>query len=82
MSSTCAKCGGHSFKIETKEPAGSRYKFNFVQCTSCESPVGVLDFFNTGAQLEEQKREISSLHGRLSTIEDSLQQVLRLLRQR
>lgn len=82
MSSTCAKCGGHSFKIEMKEPAGSRYKFNFVQCSSCGTPVGVVDYFNTGAQLEEQKRELGSLEMRLSTIENLLQQVVHALRQR
>jgi len=75
MFSTCGKCGGHSFKIQLQEPAGSRFKLNFVQCTSCSTPVGVLEYFNTSAQLEEQKKEIAALSSRLSQIEQLLRRV-------
>ena len=74
--STCSKCGGHSFKIEEQSPAGSRYKYNFVQCSSCGVPVGVMDYFNNGAQLEDQKQEIASLSTRLSSIESTMQRLV------
>jgi hypothetical protein len=63
--STCAKCGGGMFKVVTQEPAGSNYKSNFIQCSSCNAPIGVVDYYNTGAQLEEQKALINNLGSRL-----------------
>ncbi len=80
--STCSKCGGHSFKIEEQAPKGSRYKFNFVQCSSCGVPVGVMDYFNNGAQLEDQKQEIAALSQRILSIENLMQQIVRALQKR
>lgn len=77
--STCAKCGGSSFKVVLQEPSGSNYKLNFVQCSSCNTPVGVLEYYNTSAQLEDQKKQIASLGSRLSNIEYTLQQVVQAL---
>lgn len=80
--STCAKCGGSMFKVVTQEPSGSAYKLNFVQCSSCNAPVGVLDYYNTGAQLDDHKKLIANLDSRLSSIEYTLQQVARALQNR
>jgi hypothetical protein len=73
--STCAKCGGSSFKVVLQEPSGSNYKLNFVQCSSCNAPVGVLEYYNTSSQLEKQKKQIENLGSQLSNIEHTLRQV-------
>lgn len=77
--STCAKCGGGFFKLVTQEPSGSRYKINFIQCSSCNAPIGTMDYFNTGAQLEQQKKSIDELESRMRRLEHGIDNVLRLL---
>ncbi len=62
--STCAKCGGHFFGIVEQEPSGSRFKVYFVQCTSCQSPIGVMDYFDNNSivkALEQKVDRIESL---------------------
>lgn len=73
--SKCHKCGGTFFKLVTQEPTGSNYKVNFVQCSSCDTPIGVLDYFNIGSQLETQKETISKIDQRLANIESLLYQI-------
>jgi hypothetical protein len=80
--SSCAKCGSGSFKLVTQEPSGSRYKINFIQCSSCNAPVGVMDYFNTGTQLEEQKKAVDSLSQRIGRVEQLIGQVVSLLQRR
>ena len=80
--SNCAKCNGTFFKVVTQEPSGSNFKLNFVQCSSCNTTVGVLDFFNTGSQLEDQKKQIANISSRISGIESALQQVIQMLQRK
>lgn len=77
--STCAKCGKGAFKLVTQEPAGSRVKINFIQCSSCNAPVGVTDFFDTSALLEKQGEAIKKIDFRLSHIENTLNQIANFL---
>jgi len=56
--STCVKCGGHSFEIRENEPHDSRFKLMFVQCSSCGGVVGVIDFYNIGAELQLIKKKL------------------------
>lgn len=71
--------GGHSFKVALQEPSGSRYKVNFVQCASCNTPIGVLDYYNTGAQLEEQKKLTQDLASKVAHLEHDLRLLLQAL---
>jgi hypothetical protein len=80
--SSCGKCGGHSFKVALQEPSGCRYKVNFVQCASCNTPIGVLDYYNTGAQLEEQKKLTKDLANKVAHLEHDLHLVLQALQRR
>lgn len=49
--SKCIKCEHTQFELKVHTPAGSKYQFNFVQCSSCGGVAGVVDFLNTGHQL-------------------------------
>lgn len=76
---TCGKCGNHSFKIQSNEPAGSQFVVYFVQCSSCGTPIGVLEYSNTGALIEKLERKINSLNSdveqigyQLTNIQDEL----------
>lgn len=64
------------FKVVTKEPSGSNFKLNFVQCSSCNTPIGVLDYFNIGGLLKDQEKAIAKIDSRISRIENALNQII------
>jgi len=66
---TCSHCDNQLFQVEEQTPEGSGYKLLFVQCASCGTPVGVLDYFNIGAMMEEQDVVMADLGNRLERIE-------------
>ncbi|GFE57697.1 hypothetical protein AOG1_15770 [Geobacter sp. AOG1] len=80
--SSCAKCGGGMFKVVEKEPHGSNFKVNFVQCSSCNAPIGVLDYYNLGTLMKKQEKSIDDIESRLSNIEHTLRQIAHHLNQR
>jgi hypothetical protein len=80
--SNCAKCNGSMFKIVEQIPTGSNFKLNFVQCSSCNTPIGVLEFLNIGAQTDIIQKAIVALDARLSNIENALNQIGHVLNQR
>ena len=41
--STCAKCGGHSFERALLTPIGEDRKLAIVQCATCGTVIGALD---------------------------------------
>jgi ribosomal protein L37E len=41
--STCIKCGGQSFELVPFTPIGESHKLTTVQCSSCGTPIGILD---------------------------------------
>lgn len=59
--SSCPKCGNHSFEVETVEPMRSNFKLNCVQCSSCGTVVGVLEYLNIGAQILKQNIAIKRI---------------------
>ena len=52
------KCGGTSFEQVEATPRNSNFKLNFVQCASCGGVIGVIDYFNIGADLHELARQL------------------------
>jgi hypothetical protein len=85
--SSCPKCNGHSFEVKTIEPSGGNYKENAVQCRSCGVVVGVVGYYNPGALLKEQEKEITKLQrgqqqilSALHTINSNLEVLERLIK--
>lgn len=70
--SKCGQCGSSSFKLVTQEPSGSAYKFNFIQCSSCDAPIGVVDFFNTGDQINKLEKRVKNLESLLGIINGNI----------
>lgn len=75
-SSKCPKCENSTFKLQEVSPTGSGYKFQFIQCTKCDSPVGVTEYFNISSMLvghekmlKKQSTEISDVYTRLQHVE-------------
>lgn len=59
--STCVKCGNHSFELVENSPIGSRYKFNFIQCSKCGGVVGVVNYNYLPAVLDEIEKKIDKI---------------------
>jgi uncharacterized Zn finger protein len=64
--SSCPKCGNHAFQLQENTPTGSAYKLMFVQCSSCGSVVGVMDYFNIGTLIKQQNEAIKKIAGALN----------------
>lgn len=80
--STCAKCGNHFFEIAENEPAGSKYKVYFVQCSSCDAPIGVLEYANSAAFLEGIEVKIDQLTNNVQQLSYDVSNIQNDLRRR
>jgi transposase-like protein len=78
--SKCPHCGGSSFELTEVSPSGGSFKQNFVQCSSCGAPFGVVDYYNVGQLLKEQEQAIKTISRRLATVEAYLADVSQKLR--
>jgi hypothetical protein len=70
--STCIKCSGHTFEVVPFMPIGGSRKFSIVQCSSCGTPIGMMDP-TTGLQIEALKAQVEAIDQRLSRIAQALQ---------
>jgi hypothetical protein len=59
--STCPKCDSHRFELKDGTPKNSRFNFSYVQCSSCGALVGVMDYFNVGAETQDIKKQLNNL---------------------
>ena len=69
---TCIKCSGHSFEFATFTPLSESRKCTFVQCSSCGTPVGIVDPA-IALQVEALKNQVAAIDERLSRIARALQ---------
>lgn len=60
--STCVKCGGSMFETVEQSPRGSNFKLIFIQCSSCGGVVGVMDYFNIGAKVENLEKDLGKVN--------------------
>ena len=51
-SSKCPNCVSSSFEVVNETPNHSRFKLQFVRCSSCKTVIGVLEYNNIGALIE------------------------------
>jgi hydrogenase maturation factor HypF (carbamoyltransferase family) len=56
--SRCIKCDGTFFEMVENSPAGSRFKYNFIQCSKCGGVVAAVDYYNLGQGIEEIKQKL------------------------
>jgi len=75
--STCGKCEGRYFELVEVRLTGSMYAYNFIQCSRCGTPVGVVEYLDSGVLLQEQKAQLNQIEKRLQNIEYNLEQILR-----
>jgi heterodisulfide reductase subunit A-like polyferredoxin len=64
--STCSQCEETKFELVSQKPTDAKYTFNFVQCASCGTVVGVVEERNIGSLsylLEAMLRRIAEKVG-------------------
>jgi len=59
LKSKCPRCQNTSFEIVTETPKGSAFKMLFTRCASCQTVVGVNEYYNTGALLETLAKKLN-----------------------
>lgn len=87
--SKCPACDSNRFELSTESPAKSRVKINLVQCVSCGTVVGTMDYYPVGTdvqkmagEVDELKSEIASVQSALVTINNNIGKIARALSQR
>ena len=61
----CPSCKNGSFKTEVFEPSGSGFKHTAIACSSCNTVVGVMDFFNVGQMLTDIEKRLKAIEQRI-----------------
>ena len=59
--SKCPKCDNTHFEMKENTPKDSNYRLLFVQCSSCGTVVGVMDYYNIGAKIREIEEELNNI---------------------
>jgi hypothetical protein len=77
MTSTCAKCGKTAFEVRVAEPAYSKYKVYFVQCSSCGSVFGVLPYFDLDDTITSVEKKVGAVHRDVGNLKEDLSAVKR-----
>jgi transcription initiation factor IIE alpha subunit len=77
--SACVKCNGSMFELMEQSPLRGAHKVQFVQCIKCGTPVGVLEYYDSGALLKKQEATIGDLKQQLTRIEKELQRTGQIL---
>ena len=72
--SSCSKCGGHSFELALFTPIGESRKLTLVQCSACGAAIGALDPA-TGPQIEALKGQVWAIDQKLARIAEALQEL-------
>lgn len=59
--SKCPKCDHTHFEVKENSPTHSNFKLLFVQCSSCGTVVGTMDYYNIGTRLTELEKKIDEI---------------------
>jgi hypothetical protein len=78
-STKCGKCEGASFKLQEIEMQGAAYKMMAAQCTSCQTPFALTDFYNVGQLMKNQEKAIAALGQKVDHIQSAVSQIAHAL---
>lgn len=75
LSSKCLKCENSEFEIVEHIPKNSEAAVMLVQCASCKTVFGVMDFYNLGHMMhrleknvKKVERKLDDLHYKVNTL--------------
>ncbi len=78
MTSKCGLCNSFRFELKEVSPTGSRYKFYFIQCSSCGNPVGITSYYDIHETITV---DVKKLNSKIETLENKVDNLEYLLRQ-
>ncbi len=78
-STKCGKCENSSFKLQQIEARDAAYKMFTIQCTSCQTPIGITDYYNVGSLVKQQEASIKELQSKLKNVEYIVTQIAHVL---
>lgn len=67
---TCAKCGHTQFELKEIVVKDSAFKLMSVQCASCGTSIGVIDYYNIGHLIKKQSAAIKKIATQLKVSVD------------
>lgn len=56
----------------SNSPRGSKFKIMFIQCSSCGTTVGVMDYFNIPTLIEEVKKTLQDIESENKSINNKI----------
>ena len=68
----CVKCGMGFFEVVENSPRGSEYKLMIVQCSSCGTPIGTMDFYAVGTNLTGLIKRFAALEKSVKSIDENI----------
>ncbi len=77
--SKCGHCGKYGTKLSEIEPNGSQYKQNAVCCTSCNSILGIVGYYDAGSLLKKQEAQINEMVRQIGALTQSVTNLQREL---
>ena len=73
--SKCPHCENRYFELAEQSPSGSNYKIQFVQCSKCGAPVGVMEYYDSGALLKKNEKRLEALEHKLANVEHGVSHI-------
>ena len=70
--STCGKCGNHTFELIPVTPKKSNFSYYFVQCANCGVPVAALEANNLNHELGLLAKQVKALTSDVATVNNNL----------
>lgn len=55
----CPKCENTSFELVEDTPRESSFKMMFVRCCSCNTAVGIVDYYNAGYLVKQLAEKLN-----------------------
>lgn len=74
--SKCSNCQNTTFKIQEQSPIGSAFKVNFIQCSKCGAPVGVVDYFDVHSGINSLHEKLENIKNMMSHLDYKVDEVL------
>lgn len=68
----CGHCNGRTTRMIEISPANASFKQNAVCCSTCDSILGVVGYYDAGTLLQNQKSALEQIAGTVSQIQQDV----------
>jgi hypothetical protein len=77
---TCPHCKNWSWKLNEINVSGAAFRYYTVQCSSCDAPIGPVEFTNIGAKLEQIEKKIDNIAANVGSIANVVSNIANRMR--